>query len=198
MSRHARPRFALAVLATLALVGCNFYENTDSREQVQVHTQQDQYARTQPVPYFEWSLQRDLYSEIYKLKNEAVATWSYVWDQYRGKISFECASVGFPIPGGTELTNPYQVTYGQNGGSGVVSQAEPDGLFAPDVSEGTYVLCTNDDGSVSPVYLEERVRAYFQPMQEVGGKLVPVPKRTPSAMIAVKTPEAGETPTPER
>jgi hypothetical protein len=177
MSRHARPRFALAVLATLALVGCNFYENTDSREQVQVHTQQDQYARTQPVPYFEWSLQRD---------------------QYRGKISFECASVGFPIPGGTELTNPYQVTYGQNGGSGVVSQAEPDGLFAPDVSEGTYVLCTNDDGSVSPVYLEERVRAYFQPMQEVGGKLVPVPKHTPSAMIAVKTPEAGETPTPER
>jgi len=152
----------------------------DTRERDEVQTQQELYRTTQPIPYFEWSLQRHLMIELYKNQNQAVATWSYVWDQLRGKVSWQCASVGYPIPGGTQLTNPEQLAYSKDA---VIPQAEPNGLFSPTTSSGTYVMCVNEDGTVSPVYLEELVRTFPYPMQEVGGELVRVPGTQPSYTI---------------
>lgn len=163
-------------LVLVVMAGCtsaNFHESLD------VNRQQAQYVNNQPPPFFDWSLERHLMTELYTSRNDAVATWSLTWDTFRGKISWECPSIGFPIPGGTQLTNPMSDLRT----SDPVPQAEPNGLYSPSTSAGTYVMCLNDDGTVSPVYVEDNVRTFFTPMQESDGKLVPIPGVDPSFKI---------------
>ncbi len=124
-----------------------------------------------------------------------MSTSSYVVNPYTGRINWECPSIGYPIPGGTELTNPLQDV----GTGGPIAQAEPNGLFSPPSALGTYVMCLNDDGTVSPAYIEDNVRTFAQPMTEVDGRLVPVAGKVPSIRIDPKqagvTPAATPTPT---
>lgn len=163
-------------LATVVLVvACT--QTADTRERDRVQAQQNQYLNGQPPPYFDFSLQRDLMIQLYRARNTSVTTYSYVQSPYTGKIQFECPSIGYPIPGGTQLTNPEQITYGYGGstgsyGYGVIPQAEPDGLFTPATSQGTWIFCLNDDGSVAPQYVEPNVQVSPYPLVEQGGKLV--------------------------
>jgi hypothetical protein len=142
-----------------------------------VEKQQSIYVNTQPVPVFDWSLERHLMTELYKARNNAVATYTYVRNQYTGKILSSCPSIGFPISAATQLTSPSRTEehWGQAGGGNVViPQPEPNGLFSPPESRGTYVMCLNKDGKVEPRYYEEDVEAFVTPMREVDGQLVPV------------------------
>ncbi|MBI4137307.1 hypothetical protein HY469_04560 [Candidatus Roizmanbacteria bacterium] len=171
-------RLILVVLiaAAITLAAC---ESADTQEERVVNDQQSVYIKSQPVPFFEWSLERHLMIELYTARNNAVATFSLTWDSFRGKISWSCPSIGYPIPGGTQLTNPEKYQY--NGTT--LPQAEPNGLFSPQTAAGTYVMCVNEDGTVSPVFVEDNVRTFPQPMMEVDGQLVPVPETVPSLKI---------------
>ena len=51
-------------------------------------------------------------------------------------------------------------------------QAEPNGVFAPPDTEGTWVICVGPQGP-EPVYVEENVRTFTRPMVERDGELVP-------------------------
>ena len=62
----------------------------------------------------------------------------------------------------------------QGVGSAVLPQPEPNGLFSPAESRGTFVMCLNKDGKVEPCYYEEVVEAFVTPMHEVNGELLPV------------------------
>jgi hypothetical protein len=151
-----------------------------------VEKQQSIYVSAQPVPVFDWSLERHLMTELYKARNNAVNTYSYVRNQYTGKVLSSCPSIGFPISAATQLTSPQRTEehWGQSaGGNVVIPQPEPNGLFSPPESRGTYVMCVNEDGSVSPRYYEEDVEAYVTPMKEVGGQMVPVEGSKPSITI---------------
>jgi hypothetical protein len=156
-----------------------------------VEKQQQIYINDQPPPVFDWSLERHLLTELYKARNNAVATYSYVRNQYTGKVLSSCPSIGFPISAATQLTNP-SVTeqhYGQYGGGNVVlPQPEPNGVFSPAESRGTYVMCVNKDGKITPRYYEEDVEAYVAPMHEVNGELVEVDGGKPSITIDPKRP----------
>lgn len=141
-----------------------------------VNRQQDLYTRNQPAPTFDFSLDRYLMIELYKARNTAVATYSYVQSEYTGKILWSCPSIGFPIPAATQLTNPEEDEYWNTASSVhiTIPQAEPNGLYSPATADGTYVMCLDTDGQVAPRYEERHVFATLQPMQEVGGSLVPV------------------------
>jgi hypothetical protein len=45
-------------------------------------------------------------------------------------------------------------------GAVTIPQPEPNGLFSPAESRGTYVMCPNRDGKVEPRYYEEDVEAF--------------------------------------
>jgi hypothetical protein len=150
----------LAVLLSLILSSC--MNNASSQESSQVNQQQQQYIVSQPLPQFSWSLERHALIEIYKARNSAVSTYTIVYNPYLGIIQSECASYGYPIPGGTQLTNPEQIIFASN----VVTlpQPEPNGTFSPPTSAGTYVLCRNEDGTASPIYFEDNVDTYPYPV----------------------------------
>jgi hypothetical protein len=170
--------FLSVFVLALALSGC---ATAAQQEAIISNDMQKHFLSVQPPPQFDYSLERYLMSELYKSRNQAVSTFSYVWNPYLGKITWECASIGFPIPGGTQLTNPMQYS-----SSGPLPMIEPNGLYSPATSAGTYVMCLNADGTVGPSYIEENVMAFPQPYMEQDGHLMKVPDQSSTIKIPIQ------------
>jgi hypothetical protein len=194
---------AYFLILVLALAGCNRMETQDSRDSAIVDNQQAQYAKVQPIPYFDFSMDRDTLIQIYKAKNEARKTWSVVTSQGTGAILFICDSIGFAIPSDTQLTNGSVPSgrYLKGEGTawvwvdGVVEQPEPNGLYSSKNTDGTYVQCVGDDGSVSPVYTEQKVTTFPFPVVEQGGRIVRAAGES-TITLDIKSGEVGTAPEP--
>lgn len=146
------------IASILMLTGCE--ESQSRKDSQQVANQQSQYAKFQPVPYYDWSLERHLITELYNVRNTKAATHS-VWRSNTGMIEGDCPSMGFSLPYDTSLTNPLKADWmGANRGTHVTEQAEPNGIFASKNTAATWVLCLGDTGVVEPVYVETKVTVY--------------------------------------
>jgi hypothetical protein len=149
-------------------------------EQQSQNIQMEQFLRNQPVPSFDWSLERHMLIQLYAARQKATNTFSVVQSEFTGKILWQCPSMGFPLPYATQLTNPQQVsgrTYcsGNCGVSAaVINQQEPNGLFSPPAADGTWVPCVDEKGRITPVYEERKVTTFLRPVVEQNGTLVPV------------------------
>jgi hypothetical protein len=146
-------------------------------EQATQNRQMDQFLRNQPVPSFDWSLERHMMLALYTARQHATNTFSVVQSEFTGKVLWSCPSIGFPLPYATQLTNPEQVVFAhhptEHDASGVVSQQEPNGLFTPSTADGTWVPCVDEKGKIVPVYEERKVTTFLRPMVEKDGILVP-------------------------
>jgi len=142
--------FVIFVLA-FVLVACSPSINQVEREQ--------QYAgnlaivENQPVPDLGgYSFERQIMIETYLARNNTISTFSYLFT-FDGRIVEICASIGYPIPYSTQLTNPINSMNG-------APNAEPNSLYPPSSAAATLVQCVNSDGSVSPTYIEDNVMAF--------------------------------------
>lgn len=124
-----------------------------------VERQQKQYAAHQPVPGFDWSLERHLVIQLYNIRNMKAATHS-VWRSEYGSVEGDCPSMGFGIPYDTSLTNPLMATGSRSYALTSIEQAEPNGIFASKNTNATWVMCVNDIGVIEPVYVETKVAVY--------------------------------------
>jgi len=156
------------VLAMVTLSACDDAESTTSKETQAVERQQDQYQIGQPIPTFDWSLERHLLSELYKLRNKKVATHA-VWRSDYGMIEGDCPSMGYGLPYDTSLTNPLVATDISQGGRvhryqggalASIEQPEPNGIFASKNTSATWVMCMGESGGIEPVYVESNVTIY--------------------------------------
>lgn len=159
-------------------------------EQRSQDIQMDQFLRNQPVPSFDWSLERHMLIQLYAARQRATNTFSVVQSEFTGKILWSCPSMGFPLPYATQLTNPSQIIYkhhpSEKDASGVVAQQEPNGLFSPGSADGTWVPCVDEKGRITPVYEERKVTTFLRPVTEQNGTLVPVAGSTASLTIDPK------------
>jgi len=144
------------LIALILFTGCDTTQETKDRKAVQI--QQSQYAKGQPVPAYDWSLERDLLIKLYDLRNEKVMTHS-VWRSDYGIIEGHCTSMGYGLPYDTSLTNPTQA-YRTNGGATSIGQAEPNGIFASTNTSATWVMCIGSSGNLEPHYVESKVTVY--------------------------------------
>ena len=163
----------IAVALVAMLFGCVEHEQTtESRDAKRVSQQQGQYEKGQPVPVFDWSLERHLVIELYRVRNQKAATHS-VWRSDRGLVEGDCPSYGYGIPYDTSLTNPLVATdidnqgeehaY-QGGALASIEQAEPNGIFASKNTAATWVMCLGEAGNIEPVYVETKVTVYPGPV----------------------------------
>lgn len=151
--------FVLLVMCVFLLIGCD--TDQESKDRYAVDKQQKQYAVAQPVPAFDWSLERHLVIQLYRVRNSRVATHS-VWRSDYGMVEGDCPSMGYGIPYDTSLTNPLMREIGTQGA--VIEQAEPNGLFASKNTSATWVMCVEDGGIINPLYIESKVTAYPYPV----------------------------------
>jgi len=154
----------LGVVASAVLfAGCN-NPTQEEKDRATVQAQQSQYAKAQPVPAYDWSLERDLIIKLYNLRNEKVSTHT-VWRSDYGIVEGDCTSVGYGIPYDTSLTNPLQSEYVYNGAAVAIGQAEPNGVFASTNTAATWVMCVGTAGTIEPVYVESKVTTYPYPVK---------------------------------
>jgi len=160
--------FMLICLGLLTLTGCNIQDSESSKESQAVARQQGQYAKAQPVPTYDYSLERDLLIQLYNIRNSKVSTHS-VWRSDYGMIEGDCPSMGYGLPYDTSLTNPLMSTDESQRGTirqslTSVGQAEPNGVFASTNTSATWVMCVGDAGIIEPHYVESKVTVYPGPV----------------------------------
>ena len=63
----------LAMLISLSFVNCAVADSYDDEKKL-VAAQQKQYSIAQPIPHFDWSLERSLAIQLYESRNKRVAT----------------------------------------------------------------------------------------------------------------------------
>jgi len=171
------------MILSVSFLGCeSTAENIDANA---VDSQQKQYQISQPLPRFDWSLERQLAIELYSARNEKVATHS-VWRSDYGMIEGDCPSIGYPLPYDVQLTNPLRVVY--SSGGAVIEQAEPNGLFSSKATSATWVRCivkVNGKAMESPVYIEGKVTAYAYPLDVnyTTNRVTPIENAMPSVII---------------
>lgn len=137
----------------------------DAKDRADSNEQLEQYAKRQPMPRFDWSLEREMVRKLYDLRNKKVATHS-VWRSALGTIEGDCSSIGFGIPYDTSLTNPLKVGYrATNVGVGIIKQHEPNGIFLSENTSATWVMCVGPGGSLEPHYVETKVTVYPYPVK---------------------------------
>ena len=152
---------AIAVTAVaFSLTACK--ESQRKADAKATERQLTQYAIGQPLPAFDWSMERHMVIELYRLRNTEVATHT-VWRSDRGTIEGDCPSMGFGIPYSTSLTNPLKLSHNYRDSS-VIEQAEINGVFPSKNTSATWTMCTNDIGSLEPIYIESRVTVYPYPV----------------------------------
>lgn len=154
-------------LAALAVTGCA-RGNTDFKDTQAVQRQQSQYQAAQPIPAFDYSLERDMLIQLYQVRNDEVTTHS-VWRSDYGMVEGDCPSMGYGLPYDTSLTNPLvasNVTPLGHRASALTSvgQPEPNGVFASTNTSATWVFCLAKTGRLEPVYVESKVTVYPGPV----------------------------------
>ena len=165
---------ALTLVLVMATIGCkrDTEATTESRDTKRVAQQQSQYEKGQPIPAFDWSLERHLVIELYRIRNQKAATHS-VWRSDRGLVEGDCPSYGYGVPYDTSLTNPLVATdidnqgeeHSYKGGALTsIEQAEPNGVFASKNTAATWVMCLGTAGNVEPIYVETKVTVYPGPV----------------------------------
>jgi hypothetical protein len=192
------------LVATMVIVAaaCNSNSSAENDVQRQVNTQQEIYNKAQPIPQYNYSNERAELIAIYNARTVGnVNTWT-VWYSNNGIPLGMCASKGFPIPYTVELTNPQQVTrqyINSSAVDGVISQADPNGLYPNGDTQATWILCLNSDGTSSPVYMEPLAVAFTYPVKIENGQVVPVGSTDGSVKIQTKTGTAtNPEPTPKK
>ncbi len=174
---------AFALVAVLLFTAEDCENESDRKENAAVEKQQVALVQNQPVPYFDFSFERDMLTQLYQARNNKVSTYTVVQSPYTGKIMWGCASIGFPIPADTQLTNPLKTTVPNCSTCAVIEQAEPNGLYSSKTSHATWVLCLDAKGNITPVREERDITTFPYPVREENGVLVPIEGATSGLVL---------------
>lgn len=164
-------KIVLFVLAIAGIVtGCQEGQSTGAqKETAATNKLLDQAATVVGVPgVINFTEKRQL-KMLYELRDQAdLATYSYYLD-IQGRRHKVCptTSVGFGMPFSAQFTAPSVDKDGYGEQVFTVHQPEPNGLYMPDSTSATWVICLGDDGELSPVYVEALIIVSLTPMEAV-------------------------------
>lgn len=128
----------------LVLAGCSHPANANQTEQNAQTAQQRIYDNNQGLPQYNWSLERQVLIDAQDSAARGDASTSFFFVQGVQEPVFICPSLGLGVPDTAQLSNPDQiapVSSKWGGGSAVIGQMDPFGVYTPPTSEGTYVIC---------------------------------------------------------
>jgi hypothetical protein len=169
MNKIYRRPLAVAALAVgaffvLTAESCNADSppTANQREQAQqARAQAEGMAAVGPANIINWTQKRQFKSILEAFDQPNLVTYSYLFSGYTGKLVPICRSQGYGFNEATQYTNPSMVKWETSGNSGIASavlaQQDPNGLYSPNSSQGTLMLCLTKDGKVLPVRSEPDV-----------------------------------------
>jgi len=177
------------LLIVILLGGCA--NRADDRDRELTNNQQEIYQVKQPLPFYDYSHERNMVTQIYNARNKALNTWSVWRSEGTGKVEDWCPSIGFGIPYDTSLTNPLKTAY-RHSSTTTVEQAEPNGLFSSKTTKATWVLCQLPNGDIAPVYIESTVTVYPWPIRVENDEIVHLYDKGASITIDTSKPQGSD------
>ena len=148
----------LGLALVVMLVSCEQQAPTaDEVDRVKQERILEEGQRQTGMPAIHNFQEKKLLKMIYELRdNEKIVNYAYLFNEFNGKLIYLGKCIGYGIPYSTQYSNPEKIDPTQNGNV-ALPQAEPNGLFMPSSSEGTWVMLLDGDGSPHPVYIEPKV-----------------------------------------
>lgn len=151
---------ALLILLAFGLAGCEPSPKDSNRIQAEQQERILQEGTSQlGMPAIKNFREKRTLKMIYELRDqEGLSTYTYVVAEQTGKPVFLCNSVGYAISDATGYTNPDKVMRDRLETFATMTQAEPNGLFTPDVSNANWVLCIDPtDKKPLPVFISSNI-----------------------------------------
>lgn len=147
--------FALILPLMLGVDSCDTKPSADQIQAAQTARMSAEAQRQTGAPGITNFTERKFVKYLYELRDQdGFATHTYIVD-FNGGLHYVCESVGYGIPYSAQYVNPDRIAYkGHQTGIATLPQPEPNGLFTPDGLAATWVLCTDGEGGIRPVYSE--------------------------------------------
>jgi hypothetical protein len=147
-----------AALLALAAAGCTS-SSSDGQQAEDAQQSQDSTSleQSQPIPHFSYSQIRQTIIDAETIASDGTQTTSFFFQMGDANPVFSCPSIGMPVANTAQLSNPLQPYTGpvSTGTDDIaVGQMDPDGIYAPSASSGTYVICVNGSGAKYLEYWE--------------------------------------------
>jgi len=148
-----------ASLIVLSLVSCMDYQPTaDEKDRQQQERALQEAQKETGLPAIHNFQEKKLLKQIYELRdNEKIVNYAYLYNEMQGKLVFIGKCIGYGIPYSTQYSNPQKVYHEGSQYGLILPQAEPNGLFMPAASDGTWVMLIDKEGTPHPVYIEPKV-----------------------------------------
>lgn len=145
-------------IITVLLAGCGNASNSDSIQHQQQEAINKQLDMAVGMPAIVNGQEKRVLKDIIEMRDKQIVTVTYTQDM-NGKLHKLCDSIGYGISAAEQYTNPQRVVYnGIKGYAVTLPQADPNGLFSPGSTEGTWVMCKSpSSGKVAPIYVEPRI-----------------------------------------
>lgn len=146
----------LALAAGLSVTACTSGGNGQKTESAAQGADTASLENNQPIPHYSFSQIRQTLIDAESISADGTQTTSFFFQMGDANPVFTCPSLGEPVANTAQLSNPLQPYQGSAGtdGSDVVGQMDPDGIYAPSASSGTYVICVNGSGQKYLQYWE--------------------------------------------
>ena len=167
----------LSVFLMLSFVGCNYTRSSDEKERDAQENILNQANNKLGMPAITSFRETAMLKLILELRDDPkYITYSYLYSPMTGKYTFIAKTIGYPIPYSTQYTNPQKFdqallnsSLGQSRETGILAQADPNGLFSPAASDATWMMSADKDGNPVVLYEEQRVtcRPYKLPKNEL-------------------------------
>lgn len=154
------------ILLSLALMSLACDDRKPTSDKIQQDQQESilkEGTASVGMPAIKNFRERRLLKDILEMRDqEGIVTYTYLFSEQTGKLTFLGQSIGFGIPYATQFTNPQKVElFGANDAGYnrmAIPQADPNGLFSPASAEGTWVMLSDPKtGKITPTYIEPRI-----------------------------------------
>ena len=172
---------SLLALGFMDASGCGLQPTAD---QVETHNQEAMEIQSNSqigLPNIVNFREKRTLKLVEELADQAVPTYSYVFNAFQGCFVYVGPTFGYPIPYATQYTSPSKLVDGDDTDASTtnfadhptaVPQADPNGLFKPAEAAGTWILMRDPaSGNLTPQYIEDNVDTFtYRVSAECGHK----------------------------
>lgn len=150
-----------SVALAFGLAGCDPAQpNSDQVQKRQQEQLSQQSNMAVGMPAITDFAEKRMMKDILEMRDKMHPTFTYLAGEMNGTIGEKvCDSLGYGLSGATQFTNPQKIAAsGQQYGYAILPQADPNGLFSPTTTEGTWVMCkVPGTDKIAPQYIEPRI-----------------------------------------
>jgi hypothetical protein len=141
---------------------CASQQTADTKDAQKQEQLQQEGAAQIGMPDIHNFQEKKMVKMLYELRDSPnLINYAYLWSEVSGKWVYFGQCVGYGIPYSTQFSNPEKDIYETTTASEHhnMPQAEPNGLFMPASSDGTWLMMINPNkpDDIRPVYIEPKI-----------------------------------------